>query len=145
MVDEDVKLITFQQELEKDVGHKVKFVGSSVSETISLCLANGLSKKAERLKDQFKVPERRFWHVKLRALAEASDFAGLDAFSKSKKSPIGYEPFVHVLAERGHKSEAIAYVPRCDPPRRPDLYVACADWASAGKECVAQKDRSRLE
>ncbi|KAH7096912.1 vacuolar protein sorting-associated protein 16 [Auriculariales sp. MPI-PUGE-AT-0066] len=145
MVDEDIKLITFQQELEKDVGNKVKFVGSSVSETIALCLTNGLSKKAERVRDQFKVPEKRFWHVKLRALADASDFEALDAFAKSKKSPIGYEPFVHVLVERAHKTEGATYVARCEPARRAELYALCGEWAAAGKECIAQKDRGRLE
>jgi hypothetical protein len=36
----------------------------------------------------------RFWWIKLKALAKHKDWDGLEAFGKSKKSPIGYEPFV---------------------------------------------------
>lgn len=36
----------------------------------------------------------RWWWLKLKVLVELKDWEGLDAFAKSKKSPIGYEPFV---------------------------------------------------
>lgn len=36
----------------------------------------------------------RWWYVKLKALTANRDWEGLEAFAKSKKSPIGYEPFV---------------------------------------------------
>lgn len=36
----------------------------------------------------------RWWWLKLKALAESKDWDGLEAFAKSKKSPIGYEPFI---------------------------------------------------
>jgi hypothetical protein len=36
----------------------------------------------------------RFWWIKIKALARNKDWEGLEAFAKSKKSPIGYEPFV---------------------------------------------------
>lgn len=35
-----------------------------------------------------------WWWIKLKALAHHGDWDGLEAFAKSKKSPIGYEPFV---------------------------------------------------
>lgn len=145
MMDENLRLLSFQLELEKDVDHKVKFVGLSVSETIKLCLVNGLSKKAERVRKEWNVPDKRFWHVKLHALTQLGDFATLAEWLKSRKSPIGYEPIVHYLAENGHPKEAVAYVPLCDKAKRVDLYAACGDWLAAGKECVTQKDRTRLE
>lgn len=37
---------------------------------------------------------RRWWWIKLKALTENRDWEQLEAFAKSKKSPIGYEPFV---------------------------------------------------
>lgn len=40
----------------------------------------------------------RFWWIKLKALARNKDWDGLENFSKSKKSPIGYEPFVVSLS-----------------------------------------------
>lgn len=40
------------------------------------------------------MPDKRFWWIKLKALAATHNWEGLEAFAKSKKSPIGYEPFV---------------------------------------------------
>ena len=40
---------------------------------------------------------RRYWWVKIRALAESGDYEELEKFSKQKKSPIGYE--VRVLLD----------------------------------------------
>lgn len=59
MTDENIKLLAFQQQLEKDVAGGVTFVGLSVTQTIRACIVAGLSKKAERLRTDFKVPEKR--------------------------------------------------------------------------------------
>lgn len=86
-----------------------------------------------------------FWYLKLHALTEVRDFEGLEAFSRSKRSPIGYEPFVRYLVSKGHAKEAVQYVTRCDSPKRVDLYVECGDWRSAGKECKERGDKAKLE
>lgn len=78
-------------------------------------------------------------------LVEMGDFEGLDAFAKPKKSPIGYEPFVRHLLEKGQRREASSYVSRCDANRRVDLYIECGDWRLAGKECKEQRNKARLE
>lgn len=83
--------------------------------------------------------------MKLQALVAIKDFDALDAFAKSKRSPIGYEAFVHHLIENGYNTEAIPYVAKCDSPRRVDLYVECGDWRLAGKECKDRNDRAKLE
>lgn len=88
---------------------------------------------------------RRFWHIKLQALTAARDFDGLDAFAKSKRSPIGYEPFVRHLTEKGYPKEAIGYVARCEPHKRVDLYVLCGEWRMAGKECKERGDKAKME
>lgn len=81
----------------------------------------------------------------MQTLVEMGDFDGLDAFARSKKSPIGYEPFVHHLLEKGQRREAASYVSRCDASRRVDLYIECGDWKLAGKECKEQRNKGRLE
>ena len=87
----------------------------------------------------------RFWYIKLHSLVSMRDFDGLDELSKSKKSPIGYEPFVHHLVEKGHKKQAAAYVPRCDASKRVDLYVECGEWKMAAKECKEKKNSAKIE
>ena len=73
------------------------------------------------------------------------DFEGLDTFSKSKRSPIGYEPFVRRLLQEGHPREATSYVARCDSPKRADLYAECGEWRIAAKECKERGDKAKLE
>lgn len=59
MTNESVRLLALQQQYEKDSDGKVKFFGQSVSETIRTCISNGMSKKADRVKSEFKVPDKR--------------------------------------------------------------------------------------
>ena len=54
------------------------------------------------------------------------------------------QPFVeHLVATANHR-QAVAYVPKCDPRRRVDLYVLCGEWAKAGADCRERGDRGRL-
>jgi len=145
MVDENAKLFVLQQQLEKDTQGRINFFGLSVNETIRTCLINGMSKKADNVKDTFKVPDKRFWYIKLHALTSIRDFEGLDAFAKSRRSPIGYEAFVRHLIEKGHLKDAATFVPRCDSNKRVDLYVDCGDWRAAGKECKERGDKAKME
>ena len=59
MVDENVRLLTLQQTLEKEADGKIIFFGLSVNETIRVCLLNGMSKRADKIKSDFKVPDKR--------------------------------------------------------------------------------------
>ncbi|KAJ3742454.1 Vps16, C-terminal region-domain-containing protein [Lentinula detonsa] len=145
IMDEFSRLLALQQQLEAEADGKVAFFNQSVTATIRTCIVNGMLKRADKIKSDFKVPDKRFWYTKLYALTEVRDFEGLDAFSKSKRSPIGYEPFVRHLVEKGHSKEAVAYVARCDPPKRADLYAECDEWRMVGKECKDRGDKAKLE
>ncbi|GLB42050.1 putative vps16, C-terminal region [Lyophyllum shimeji] len=145
MMDESTHLLTLQQQLEKEADGKVEFFGKSVNETINLCLLNGMSKRADKIKSEFKVSDKRFWYLKLHALTALRDFEALEAFSKSKRSPIGYEAFVRHLVEKGHSKEAVRYVAKCDGPKRAELYVLCGEWRMAGAVCKERGDKKGLE
>ncbi|KAI1794480.1 vacuolar protein sorting-associated protein 16 [Ganoderma leucocontextum] len=153
MMDESARLMTVQLTLEKESDGKIAFFGQSVNETIRTCLVNGMAKRADKIKYDFKVPDKRyalhwvllFWYLKLHTLTSIRDFDGLEAFSKSRRSPIGYEVFVKHLVEKGYQKEALSYVPRCDGPKRADLYVLCNDWRAAAKECKDRNDKAKLE
>ncbi|KZT04540.1 vacuolar protein sorting-associated protein 16 [Laetiporus sulphureus 93-53] len=145
MMDEYTRLLTTQQQLEKESDGKIAFFGLSVNETIRTCLINGMIKRTDKLKSEFKVPDKRFWYVKLQALTAIRDFESLEAFARSKRSPIGYEAFVRHLVDKGHSKEALNYVPRCDAHKRVDLYVLCGEWKMAAKECKDRGDKAKLE
>ena len=59
-MDEYNRLLGFQQTLEKETTDKIEFIGLSVDETIKKCLFNGMSKRADKLKSDFKVPDKRY-------------------------------------------------------------------------------------
>lgn len=73
------------------------------------------------------------------------DFDGLDAFAKSKRSPIGYEPFVEYLVDQGYSKQAASFVPKCDSKLRVDLYVKCNEWRMAALECKERGDKTKLQ
>lgn len=59
-MDEYSRLLVFHQTLEKETTDKIDFIGLSVDETIKKCLLNGMSKRADKLKSDFKVPDKRY-------------------------------------------------------------------------------------
>ncbi|KAI8081330.1 Vps16, C-terminal region-domain-containing protein [Halteromyces radiatus] len=89
VVDEAIKLLQLQSQLEKDTHQS--FCGLSISETIYKCTVLGQHAKATKVRTDFKVADKRFWWVKLRALVKVRDWEQLEKLAKSKKSPIGYE------------------------------------------------------
>jgi hypothetical protein len=59
-MDESARLLAFQQMLEKDTDGNVKFVGISINETIIRCITAGLHKRADKVRADWKVPDKRF-------------------------------------------------------------------------------------
>lgn len=58
-MEEYSRLLNTQQQLEKEADGKISFFGLSVNETIRICLINGMSKRADKIKSDFKVPDKR--------------------------------------------------------------------------------------
>lgn len=59
MMDESARLLAMQQQIEKDAGGNFVVFGLSINETIQTCLLNGLARWADKVKSEFKVPEKR--------------------------------------------------------------------------------------
>lgn len=61
MCDDQLKLLAAQQSLQTEGGDafNVPIVGLSLNETIRQCLIHGMGKKAEKLRADFKVPDKR--------------------------------------------------------------------------------------
>ncbi|CAM0139156.1 Vacuolar protein sorting-associated protein 16 [Umbelopsis sp. WA50703] len=142
MVEDSIKLLQLQTQLEKDL--KEKFIGMSVSQTIYKCILLGQGTKAAKVKTDFKVPEKRFWWLKLQGLVEIRDWENLDKLAKSKKSPIGYEPFVQECIKVRQLQEASKYILKCDAASRPMLFVKIGAFRDAAEQAYANKDMATL-
>lgn len=71
MLDDQIKLLGLQQNIEQEsIGKSI--VGLSIDETIRACLIGGLSKRADKVRSNSKVPTSgpSFPPVFLKALAE---------------------------------------------------------------------------
>jgi len=113
-----------------------------LSDIIFQLIKMGHMNKALKLKSDFKVPDKRFWWLKLKALAASDKWTELEKFSKEKRSPIGYEPFVQICLEHGRLAEARRFcTERIDKPSmRAEYFIKMEDWQAATENAIAAKD-----
>jgi hypothetical protein len=120
--EEQIGLLLLQRDLEASLGGF--FVGSSLSQTIYRCILMRDHKRASKIRNDFKVPDNRYYWLKVKALGELGDFAELEAFAKEKKPPIGYKPFADVCIEHNNLNEAIKYIKKIsEADVRARLYI----------------------
>merc|ERR1712046_227295 len=106
---------------------------------------DGNEKKAQKLKGDFKVPDKRYWWLKLKALADSNEFEKLAKFSKEKRPPIGFGPFVQICIEHGRVGEARQYIARIDKPtQRAEFYMKMEDYELATQDAILAKDSKIL-
>ncbi|KAK3653986.1 Vacuolar protein sorting-associated protein 16 [Elasticomyces elasticus] len=140
------KLTRFQEAFEKDLTER--YVGLSVNETMSKLIKAGNMKRALRVQTEFKVPEKTYWWVRLRALVSRRDWRELEEMSKGRKSPIGWEPFYNEILGAGNTKIASLYIPKCTTltvGERIEMWLKCGMLARAGEEALKAKDRNALE
>ncbi|PRP78635.1 hypothetical protein PROFUN_13509 [Planoprotostelium fungivorum] len=133
-VEDQIKLLHLQKDFEATIGGE--YVDGSVSDTITKLILAGQNAKANKMQKDFKVPDKRFWWLKIRALAATSDWNSLDKFSREKKPPIGYEPFVEVCLEFKSREEAVRYVPKVASPAKRAMYYATLGMLEEGVEAA---------
>mmetsp|Transcript_7660 Transcript_7660/g.11599 ORF Transcript_7660/g.11599 Transcript_7660/m.11599 type:complete len:895 (+) Transcript_7660:85-2769(+) len=104
-----IRLLQIQRKCEVDF--KKAFTDLSVNETIVKLIKLGHTDRAVRIRKEFAVPEKRYWHIQVRALAEEEDWGGLWNLATSKRvPPIGYEPFIESCIENKAITEAVKYI-----------------------------------
>lgn len=99
------------------------FYGLPVHDTIKRLLILGDLKNAEKKRTEYKVPEKRFWWLRIQVLSETYQWEELEKFSKAKKSPIGYEPFVEVCLKQNNVEEAKKYLSKCRNDKKIKWYI----------------------
>uniref|UniRef100_A0AAR2K6F3 Vacuolar protein sorting-associated protein 16 homolog n=1 Tax=Pygocentrus nattereri TaxID=42514 RepID=A0AAR2K6F3_PYGNA len=140
--EEEMRLLRFQKKLEEEKGESL--VGFSLHDTIRTLLAVGLHKHAEQLYKDFRVPDKRYWWLKLTALAEKEDWEEIEKFAKSKKSPIGYLPFVEICVKHHNKYEAKKYVSRVTPEQKVKAHLAVGDLEGAADAAIERRNDGEI-
>lgn len=145
-IDEQLKLLVIQKQLEQE--YERSFVGQTVTETISELFGIAQTARAQRIKDEFKVPDKRFWWIRLKVLVSRREWDTLYKFATSKKSPIGYDAFYTECVKAGSKRNAAKYIPHCTTlnyKQRIEMCLEVDDLRQACQEAIKAKDVEELE
>lgn len=94
-VDETQRLLKMQELYQRELSEQ--FVGLSVNETIFKLIRLGNVKRSQKMQSEFKVSEKTYWWLRLRALVSRRDWRELEDISKTRKSPIGWEVRMRLL------------------------------------------------
>ncbi|CAG2117553.1 unnamed protein product [Medioppia subpectinata] len=143
IIDENIRLNKYQIKLEEKF-HR-KYLSLSLHQTMKQLIIDKEYKLSEELKKEFKVGDRRYWWLKMTILAETAEFLELEKFSKIKKSPIGYEPFVDICLEHRNRYEAQKYLLKINEENKIKYYVKCGLLEDAAKFAFEAKDVEALD
>ncbi|KAI0515930.1 hypothetical protein KFK09_008601 [Dendrobium nobile] len=141
--EEHAKLLRLQHELEVSTKQSI-FVGSSISDTIRTCIVLGNHRAALRVRTEFKVSDKRWYWLKAFALATVRDWDSLEKFSKEKRPPGGYKPFVEACIDADEKTEALKYIPKLTDPREKSEAYARIGMAKEAADAASQAKDSEL-
>lgn len=106
-IESQMKLFNLQQRVKAK--RNVDLVGCSLNDTLKKLIILKFETFIAEIKKECKVSEKRFWSAKVTACAESGDWIELDKLCRSKKSPIGYEPFVDACIKAKNNSLAFEY------------------------------------
>ncbi|KAF4627400.1 hypothetical protein G7Y89_g10752 [Cudoniella acicularis] len=141
---EATSLLKMQEAFDRDLTES--FTGLSVNETIFKLIKLGYSSRAKKIQNEFKVPERIAWWIRLRALVSKRDWAELEDWSKMRKSPIGWEPFFALILSAGNPKLASTFIPKAvatsslQPSEIIQMWEKCGMRVKAAEEAVKIKD-----
>ncbi|GJV66911.1 protein vacuoleless1 [Tanacetum coccineum] len=143
--EEHAKLLRIQHELEVSTQQPI-FVDSSISDTIRTCIVLGNHRAAMKVKTEFKVSDKRWYWLKVFALATIRDWDALEKFSKEKRPPVGYKPFVEACIDADEKTEAVKYITKlADPREKAEAYARIGMAKEAAEAASQTKDGELLE
>ncbi|XP_011907674.1 PREDICTED: vacuolar protein sorting-associated protein 16 homolog isoform X2 [Cercocebus atys] len=140
--EDQMRLLRLQRRLEDELGGQ--FLDLSLHDTVTTLILGGHNKRAEQLARDFRIPDKRLWWLKLTALADLEDWEELEKFSKSKKSPIGYLPFVEICMKQHNKYEAKKYASRVGPEQKVKALLLVGDVAQAADVAIEHRNEAEL-
>ncbi|CAA7052189.1 unnamed protein product [Microthlaspi erraticum] len=142
--EEHAKLLRIQHELEVSTKQAI-FVDSSINDTIRTCIVLRNNRAAAKVKSEFKVSDKRWYWLKAFALATIKDWDALEKFSKEKRPPTGFRPFVEACIDADEKAEALKYIPKLsDLVERGEAYARIGMAKEAADAAAQANDGGEL-
>lgn len=137
------KLLGVQQLCELEL--RSSFVDLSLNATLEKLIRLGETDRADDYKRSFGVPEKRYWHLQVRTLADVGDWAGLEALGSRRSNPIGVEPFIEACVEKKATQEAIKYIKKLSSANtKMEWFCSIQCYAEAAEVANDEKDLDAL-
>ncbi|KAK0722444.1 Vps16, N-terminal region-domain-containing protein [Lasiosphaeria miniovina] len=138
---EAATLLRMQEAFDRDLTDT--FTGLSVNQTIFKLIRLGYHGRAKKIHSEFKVPEKVVWWIRLQALVAKRDWNEIEEVSRTRKSPIGWEPFYSQTLQAGNPRLAALFIPKCtglEVGQAITMYEKCGMRVKAAEEAVKIKD-----
>jgi len=120
---------------------RFRFVDLPLNATVLRCFSCGLSEQAEALRVEFRVPEKRWWRLKLAGLSQAHAWEELWRFSQARRAPISLRLFAEACIEHDAPAEAERYVRRLPPAEAVPLLLRIGAVDGARRLAAANKEK----
>ncbi|CAD6506179.1 BgTH12-07109 [Blumeria graminis f. sp. triticale] len=135
-------LLKLQETFDRDLADK--FSGLSPNETLFKLVQLGHTSQAKKLQSDFKISDKTAWWIRLRALISKRDWHRLEEWAKTRKSPIGWQPFFNYILAAGNPKLASIFVAKAAPTLAAGetivMYEKCGLYVKAAEEAVKFKD-----
>ena len=145
-LDDAARLAKVQAALERDL--EESFAGLSVHATAFKLTRLGQHARAKKVQGEFRLADKTWAWLRLRALVAARNWAELEEAGKASKSPIGWPPYFNEVLAAGNTRVAATFIPKCKGltvAERVEMWVKCGLVSKAGEEALRAKDVGALE
>lgn len=142
----NLRLWDHQEALSNKYHHN--FVGLTLDQTIAYLVEIKQERDLDGLTREFKISDKKMWHIKCKTLVKTKSFDDLYQFATSKRSPIGYKPFYSYLKRYSHNREASIYVSMISGisyEERKQMYLNCKSYQNAIELAANEKDVQGLK
>jgi len=140
--EENYRLIKYQGMLEEKLGKP--YINLSLHLTLRQLLVDRETKLADKLKSEFKLSERKYLWLKVRAFGESGQWAELSSLAKSKKSAIGFAPFLDVCLQQGERAQAAKFLPLLSQEDRLRYALRLGALGEAAEAAFVLRDQEAL-
>jgi len=141
MTEDQIQLVKEQTLMDSDTN----YTDCSLYDTLLMLLSRNQNSQAEQMKKHFKVSDKRWWWLKITALSNQRNFKDLESFSKVKKSPIGYLPFIEACLRNNAHDEACKYIPKVAKDQQVTAYIKTGNLESAAKLAIQTRNICDLD
>ncbi|NXB11156.1 VPS16 protein, partial [Cnemophilus loriae] len=138
--EEQIKLLRLQRHLQEELDKP--YLDLSLHDTVATLILDGHHKRAEQLYRDFKIPDKRYWWLKINALATRQPSHPLSPLSDP--SILFFPPFVEVAVKHHNRYEARKYAPRVPPEQRVKAFVLVGDLEQAAEAAVERKNEAEM-